>query len=137
MARTYIISADGTQYEATTAAQARRRRSTFRTIKVLTFLAMIPFLAAALVGVGMAATGNAPADLKASPAATSTTSLAKVDKACAKAGKGNLNACRALYLRKAWQDKNTYTPAGPALVKECIDQYRGIELRYCLTQPVK
>lgn len=46
-------------------------------------------------------------------------------------------ACVALYLRPAhWsKDRSTYTPQGGALVAECLDQYRGVELHDCLRQP--
>jgi len=49
-------------------------------------------------------------------------------------------ACVKLYLRPATthhQADGTVTsdPAGPALVAECLSQYRGVELHSCLTQP--
>lgn len=56
--------------------------------------------------------------------------------ACAKAPRGAMQDCLALYMRGAWFDARTYTPAGPALVKECISQYRGAELADCFTQEI-
>lgn len=60
-------------------------------------------------------------------------------KACAvpAVSRRDLGACVSLYLRPAtWsRDHRTYTPQGSALVAECLDQYRGEELHYCLTQP--
>lgn len=57
-------------------------------------------------------------------------------KACRRAPRGSMQDCLALYLRRDWHDTRTYTPAGPALVKECISQYRGTELADCLTQEI-
>jgi hypothetical protein len=49
----------------------------------------------------------------------------------------DIGACVTLFLRPAhWsKDRSTYTPQGGALVADCLSQYRGIELHYCLTQP--
>lgn len=49
----------------------------------------------------------------------------------------DIGACVALYLRPAHWDKRhtTYTPQGGALVAECLEQYRGVELHDCLRQP--
>lgn len=145
MARTYIISADGTQFEATTVAQARRRRTAFRSMKALTIIAAIPFLIAAFVGIGMAATGNAPADINASSAASSTPTLPKPLPKAMKACKGVDNRyqgyCIGLALRPAYTVINrdgskAYTPNGFALVKECRTEYRGKALAHCFTQPI-
>lgn len=132
MTATRIISADGTIYIPLTAARRRNRRLAL----IIASIIALPFLLAALVGVGMAATGNTDALETTASHRPAGISLAKVDKACAPAGKALRDACRSLYLRRDWHTANTYTPAGPALVKECIAQYRGIELRYCLTQEV-
>jgi len=49
----------------------------------------------------------------------------------------DVSACVSLYLRPAqWsKDGSSYTPQGGALVAECLEQYKGVELHYCLTQP--
>lgn len=49
----------------------------------------------------------------------------------------DIGACVTLYIRPGHWDKRhtSYTPQGGALVAECLDQYRGVELHYCLTQP--
>lgn len=69
--------------------------------------------------------------------ASSTISLPAIKKACKVATKGMKQDCYALYLRKAWADpRGSYTPDGKALVKECISQYRGVELADCFTQEI-
>jgi len=68
--------------------------------------------------------------------------VAKVNlavKACTVAvvARRDVSACVSLYLRPAqWsKDGSSYTPQGGALVAECLEQYKGVELHYCLTQP--
>jgi len=69
--------------------------------------------------------------------AASTISLTTIKKACRIATRAMKQDCYALYLRRDWADpRGSYTPAGPALVKECIDQYRGRELADCFTQEI-
>ena len=51
-----IIAADGTRYIEEGTVRRQRRRM----IKIIASLIAAPFLIAALVGIGMAATGNAP-----------------------------------------------------------------------------
>lgn len=48
-------------------------------------------------------------------------------------------ACVNLYMRSSWtsKDGSTYTPYGFFLVRECTDQYRGVELHDCLRQPAE
>lgn len=72
----------------------------------------------------------------ATPTASTAISLTTARKACRLAGAMGMQDCLALYMRNAWASASTYTPAGPALVKECISQYRGAELRDCFTQEI-
>lgn len=60
--------------------------------------------------------------------------------ACRKAARRDLATCLKLYSRKATTVENpdgsqVSTPAGSVLVAECVKQYRGVELHYCLNQP--
>jgi hypothetical protein len=70
------------------------------------------------------------------PSASTAIKLTTARKACRAAGVRGMQDCLALYMRNAWSSADTYTPAGPALVKECISQYRGAELRDCFTQEI-
>lgn len=140
MTRTYIIAADGTRYVPVT-SRARIRN---RIIAALAAIIALPFILAALIGVGMAITGNAPADAapRASHTATAskatTLTVAGAEKACkgSKKHTRQWGSCINLYMRHAWKDTQNYTPEGRVLVKDCISQYRGIELTYCFEQEI-
>lgn len=139
MARTFIVTPDGTNFIEESAS----RRRTRRVIAIIAGIAATPFMAAAAVGIYLAASGQAPtvdptprATLTAMPIASPAIPLAKAQKACRKVPRGMRQDCLALYMRSAWTTPSSYTPAGPVLVKECLDQYRGIELRLCLEHPI-
>lgn len=127
---TYIIGADGTRYVKET--QVKRRRAKITAIVAL--LASTPFMVAAAMGLGMAARGETPSDLP--------TPLPAAVKACDKVIDQYQGYCIGLYLRPAYEidlgeGAMSYTPAGPALVKECTDQYTDRdELGMCLTQGI-
>lgn len=70
------------------------------------------------------------------PSASTAIALSTARKACRLAGVMGMQDCLALYMRNAWASPSTYTPAGPILVRECISQYRGAELRDCFTQEI-
>jgi hypothetical protein len=128
LTRTYLITADGTRFvrQGTT-----RRIAGIATGIVFTTLTAI-FLSAAIIGASKAAREG----INPEPAASTAIALRTADKACARAPKGSKQDCLALYMRSAWTTPNTYTPAGAKLVKECFDQYRGIELRSCFNQEI-
>jgi hypothetical protein len=65
--------------------------------------------------------------------------MVKAAETCRKTGRRNYEACVKLYMRDSWtsKDGSTYTPYGFFLVRECTDQYRGVELRDCLRQPAE
>lgn len=134
MTRTYIIAADGTRF----VAQGEGKRFAIKVSKITTLFLLAIFATACLVGVVKGAGGDY--DAKAphtSPVASATSqgvSFKAMQKACTKAAKKSKNDCYALYLRRDWHNSFSYTPAGPALVKECISQYRGRELADCFTQ---
>jgi hypothetical protein len=95
-------------------------------------------LALALVTVG------SPADAATShpkPAVVTVSKVTKAVKVCtgAPVARRDIASCVNLYLRPAsWTEHHrVYNPAGSALVAECLDQYRGVELHYCLTQPIE
>lgn len=131
MTRTYITAGDGTLYRA----EGMVARNIRRCLRTAFFLLLAIFASAAIIGLQRAAIAptSAPA-----PTATKITviKIADAKKACVKAPKGSMQDCLALYLRHAWSDARTFTPAGPALVKECFSQYRGRELADCLTQEI-
>lgn len=130
--RTHIISADGTTFVATPKATRTRRKI----IALACGIAAAPFMLAALVGIGLAATGNA------TPPIDNPAPLDKAITACADAPAQFQGYCIGLYLRPAYDldmgDAGaSHTPAGPALVQECLEQ--GLdreELGACLTQPI-
>lgn len=130
MARTYITTADGTQFVARGRGQVIARRAITTAFLIITAL----FLSAAVIGLQRAAI--APSAPATTPTASTSISMPAALKACKKAPKGALNDCLATYLRHAWSDKNTFTPEGRILVRECFSQYRGAELRSCLKQPL-
>lgn len=128
MTRTYIIAADGTRF----VRQGRTRRiAGIMTGITFTLLTAI-FLSAAIIGAGKAAREG----INAEPTASTTISLKAAQKACIRAPRGSKQDCLALYMRSAWSSPNNYTPAGKILVRECISQYRGAELRDCFTQEI-
>jgi hypothetical protein len=54
--------------------------------------------------------------------------------------KTDREACVRLFQQPATSVKlksgaKVYNPAGPARLTECLTQYKGTELHYCLTQP--
>ena len=129
--RTQIIAADGTRF--TVLPRARRTRN--KIIALTCAIASTPFIIAALVGIGLAATGNAH------PAIDNPAPLDKAIAACEKAPAQYQAYCIGLYLRPAYTLDNggapTHTPAGPAIVRECFAQgLDRIELGACLTQPI-
>lgn len=124
MTRTHIITGDGTHYEEVGATKARNRKIFRRVIGIAATLATAIFLSAVIIGFSQAATPTA----LPKPLAGALTACKGVDARWQ-------GYCIGLYLRPAHKDANTFTPAGPALVKECLDQYRGQELASCLTQP--
>jgi len=130
MPRTYIIAADGTRYIPEGTARRSAKRTALAIFAIITAL----FLAAAIIGL----TKGAQGDYNAAPTASATPviKLSDAQRACKGAPKKIGSSCLELYLRNAWRTPSTFTPAGPALVKECFDQYRGIELADCLTQEV-
>lgn len=134
MKRTYIIAGDGTRFVEETVSRRRRNKI----ISIACLIAASPFMIAAFVGIFLGATGQIAAEVKASPAASSSPAinLDKAKRACKKAPKGSEGNCLELYMRQAWYTKSTYTPKGSALVKECFDQYRGQELAWCLDQEI-
>lgn len=133
MARTFLIDADGTRFIEETAS----RRRTRRVIAWGSLVAASPFFLAALIGLYLAATGDS---------AQAETPLPKplpaAIKACEDAPRQYQGYCIGLYLRPAYtldieDGATTHTPAGPALVRECMTQ--GLdhsELGACLTQPI-
>lgn len=124
MTRTHIITGDGTHYEEVGATKARNRKILRRVIGLAATLATAIFLSAVIIGFSQAATPTA----LPKPLAGALTACKGVDARWQ-------GYCIGLYLRPAHKDANTFTPAGPALVKECLDQYKGQELASCLTQP--
>jgi hypothetical protein len=130
MQRTYITSADGTLFESIS-----YRRRVFRlALAGIATLIFAFFATAGAIGLKQAADQGAP-----SPAASSITlpkPLPAALNACRTVPTRFQGYCVGLYLRPAYTIGRVHTPAGPALVKECIDQYRGGELAYCLTQPI-
>ena len=135
MARTHIISGDGTIFVELSASRRRRNKI----IAAISLIAATPFAAAAAVGIYLGATGQVDSHtptITAEPVATAGIPLAKAQKACRPAPKGMRPDCLALYMRSAWTTPHSFTPAGPALVTECLDQYRGTELRLCLEHPI-
>jgi len=127
MTRTHIITADGTHFEEVDATKARTRKIIRRTIGIAATLLTAIFLSAVIIGFSKAATPT-PAPLPKP--------LAGALKACEGIDARYQGYCIGLYLRPSVKIDNTFTPAGPALVKECRDQYRGQELASCLTQPI-
>lgn len=136
MTRTYITAADGTLYEAIPARRALTRKIIRRTIWAITLIVTALFLSAAIIGLNQAIHTPAPTMTHTAAAIDPGINLATAKKACRRAPKGSGQDCLALYLRRAWHTPSTYTPAGPALVKECISQYRGRELADCFTQEI-
>ena len=63
--------------------------------------------------------------------------MVKAIDTCKPTGRHNVEACVKLYMRPSQtsKDGSTFTPYGFFLVRECTDQYRGVELRDCLRQP--
>lgn len=64
----------------------------------------------------------------------------KINTVCLKVSLKDRAACVSLYSRPASTVKNQdgsiiSNPAGPALVAECLSQYKGSELSACLRQP--
>lgn len=141
MNRTYIIAADGTRFEEIAARTATRRKIIRRTIGGIALILTALFLSAAIIGLRHAAgvpdtiPSHTPSMSKTSSQLIAT-NIRTMQRACAKAPRGSKQDCMALYLRGAWFDAHNYTPAGPALVKECISQYRGAELADCFTQEI-
>lgn len=131
MTRTHIITADGTHFEEVGAKKARTRKIIRRVIGITATLVTAIFLSAVIIGFSKAATPSTPGADIALPKP-----LAGALSACHGIDPRWQGYCIALYLRPAYDIDNTHTPAGPALVKECRDQYRGQELASCLTQPI-
>jgi hypothetical protein len=130
MTRTHIIAGDGTRFVPQQRKWVLLRATAYITFLVITAL----FLSAAVIGFHRAAIEGTP-----SPAASSITlpkPLPAALRACRTVPTRFQGYCIGLYLRPAYTINRVYTPAGPALVKECLDQYRGGELAYCLTQPI-
>lgn len=133
MTHTRIIAADGTRFIPEGAARRRRNRIIATACGILA----TPFMVAAAVGIYLGATDQV--DAPASPAVPPV--ITKALKACDEVPAQFKGYCTALYLRPAYNidmgDSATYTPAGPALVKECTDQYTARdELGMCLTQGI-
>jgi hypothetical protein len=152
MTRTRITAADGTTYEATTA----RRRKARRITSIVATIASLPFLGAAVIGLAHASDLHTPskhslAILAAANKANGNRCHLEWNEAqgdheaicdaptprytgpavCAKVPTDLRGVCADLAARKATAND----PAGPALVRECTEQYKGDELIYCLTQP--
>lgn len=133
MTRSIIIDAQGQRWESISA----KRRMIRRMIAALVITLTAIFLSAAIIGLNQAAHSTpAPTMTHTAKAIDPGINLSTAKRACAKAPRGSMQDCLALYLRRAWHTPSTYTPAGPALVKECISQYRGRELADCFTQEI-
>lgn len=131
MTRTHIIAGDGTRYVPQKQKWVLARSAAYLVFILLTAL----FVAAAVIGFHRAAT----APTTPSPVASSITlpkPLPAALKACRTVPTRFQGYCIGLYLRPAYTIDRVHTPAGPALVKECIEQYKGQELAFCLTQPI-
>lgn len=116
-----------------------------RLAAITTGIILLPFLCAAGAGIYLGIRDGLPKPATAAPAAHSIAlpkPLPAALRACRTAPRQYQGYCIGLYLRPAYtltqaDGTKIHTPAGPALVKECMTQ--GLdhsELGYCLTQPI-
>lgn len=126
MARTFIVSGDGTAF----VPASRNRKIKLALLALLVGLIVIPFLLATGIGLAKGIKGD-----------YDETYLTVAQKACAPAPDEFEGYCISLYLRpagkQAWEDGSvTTTPAGPALVTECLNQgLTRAEMGSCLVRP--
>lgn len=126
----YIITRDGTKLEEV----GRGKRLMRKALLLAGAMILVPIAAGItvgiLIGIGDAAEGEkeefTPAEIL----------FEEMQAACAPVPAESQQDCFSLYLRGEWQNENSFTPAGPILVEECISDYEGGELADCLTQEI-